>query len=641
MKAKIITLTALVVLVPLLDKATTAYSFGDAPKSNAHASLRASPAMFVENVSQFADGARFQVRGGDRSIWLAEDAIWVTLLERERAGTEEQRIMGAREQAPELQPRRGVNLKVSFVGASPHPRLEPFNRLKTHVSYFIGNDPSQWRPDVPVWGGVRYKDLYPGIDLEMTSENGQVEQRIVVSDASLAIRHSSFASVRLRVDGADKIELAGSEVVRLTTAMGEFTMPLLQVVGAAGADLPRPTIINNQVSAPFVPNTNPQSTISASSDPLYSTFLGGSRGEEDFGITVDSNGAAYVTGYTRSSNFPATPGAFQPTTGGNYADVFVAKLNTAGNGLVFATFLGGTSNADDMGMGIAVDTSGAVYVTGYAMSSDFPTTAGAFQTTFGGNMDAFGAKLNSTGSGLVYSTYLGGSGQDFGVGIAVDATGAVYVTGRASSSNFPTTAGAYQTTLRGIQDTFVAKVVPAGGGYCTLLGGSGSDEGRGIATYGGAAYVAGWTKSSDFPTTVGALQTTYGGGTYDAFVTKVNAAGNGLDYSTFLGGNDRDTGYGIAMDTVGAVYLTGHTRSLDFPTTPGAFQTTPGGGLQDAFVAKLNTALSGLAFSTFLGGNEWDDGTSIAVDASGAAYVTGETSSSNFPDSTVFCGHLR
>ena len=230
------------------------------------------------------------------------------------------------------------------------------------------------------------------------------------------------------------------------------------------------------------------------------------------GIAVDTSGNAYVTGYTCSSDFPTTAGAFQTTFGGGLTDAFVTELNPTGSGLVYSTYLGG-SGYDD-GFGIAVDASGNAYVTGFTDSTDFPTTAGAFQTTFGGFGDAFVTELNPTGSGLVYSTYLGGSDDDEGYGIAVDTSGNAYVTG--------------------------------------------------------------YTHSSDFPTTAGAFQTTYGGDR-DAFVTKLNPTGSGLVYSTYLGGSDCDFGVGIAVDTSGNAYVTGITFSSDFPTTAGAFQTTLGG----------------------------------------------------------------
>jgi len=302
------------------------------------------------------------------------------------------------------------------------------------------------------------------------------------------------------------------------------------------------------------------------------------------GIAVDAAGNAYVAGNTDSPDFPITPGAFQASLRGS-GNAFVSKLNAAGSALLYSTYLGGSTSPEGsafgMGVAISVDASGSAYVIGITDCSDFPITPGAFQTTYGGGfLDAVVTELNATGSALVYSTYLGGSGEDQGFAIALDSLGNAYVTGS--------------------------------------------------------------TASSDFPITPGAFQTTYGG-RGDAFVSKLNAAGSALVYSTYLGGRGFDGGSGIALDVLGNAYVTGSTTSSSFPTTPGAFQTAPGGGL-DAFVSKLNTDGSALLYSTYLGGRGQDlagngpgsipAGKPIAVDAAGNAYVTGTTQSSNFPITT-------
>jgi hypothetical protein len=309
----------------------------------------------------------------------------------------------------------------------------------------------------------------------------------------------------------------------------------------------------------------------------------------------------------------------------------VVKLNAAGTGLAYATFLGG-SDSDD-GRSIAVDEAGNAYVTGWTESSDFPTTAGALDTSLDGYYDAFVTKVNAAGTGLTYATFLGGSNYDRGWGIAVDGAGSAYVTGDTNSSNFPTTAGAFDTSYNGNTDAFVVKVNAAGTGlaYATFLGGgSDYDEGGGIAVDGaGSAYVTGLTLSSDFPTTAGAFGTSHNG-YWDAFVVKVNAAGVGLAYATFLGGSGWERGNAIALDGAGSAYVTGWTYSSDFPTTAGAFDTSHNGD-DDAFVVKVNAAGAGLAYATFLGGSDEDVGSAIAVDGAANAYVTGFTLSSDFP----------
>ncbi len=349
----------------------------------------------------------------------------------------------------------------------------------------------------------------------------------------------------------------------------------------------------------------------------YSTYLGGSGGENGNGIAVDGSGQAYVIGSTGSLDFP-TLQASQPTLGGGGSDAFVTKFTALG-ALAYSTYLGGSGGEN--GRGIAVDGSGQAYVTGGTGSGDFPTLQ-ASQPTLRGFDDAFVTKFTALGA-LAYSTYLGGSDGVYfeqGNGIAVDGSGQAYVTGITSSSDFPTVTP-LQATLAGVTDAFVTKLTVNGAlAYSTYLGGNnrgasieGVEEGRGIAVDGaGQAYVTGSTPSSDFPT-LHASQSAPGG-LDDAFVTKLTVNG-ALAYSTYLGGSVFDYGSGIAVDGSGQAYVIGSTGSLDFPT------------LQ----ASQPTLLGALAYSTYLGGSVFDYGSGIAVDGSGQAYVTGFTGSLDFP----------
>jgi Bacterial Ig-like domain (group 3)/Beta-propeller repeat/Dockerin type I domain len=320
---------------------------------------------------------------------------------------------------------------------------------------------------------------------------------------------------------------------------------------------------------------------------VYSTYLGGNSNDYGLGIAVDGSGNAYVTGYTQSTNFPTTTGTFQTGYGGSQ-DAFVTKLNIGGTALVYSTYLGG--NNTEQGIDIKVDVSGNTYITGYTQSTNFPTTTGAFQTNAANsNVKDFVTKLNTNGTGLVYSTYLGGNNIVYGRGIAVDGSGNAYVTGYTNSTNFPTTTGSFHTSLSGGYDDYVTKLNASGTGlvYSTYLGGSGDDGCEGIAVdSSGNAYLTGFTFSSNIPTTTNAFQTSFGGGSDDGFLTKLNASGTALLYSTYLGGNGADFGKGIAVDGSGNVYVTGPTSSTNFPTTTGAFQTNYGGG-NDGFVSKF------------------------------------------------------
>ncbi len=313
----------------------------------------------------------------------------------------------------------------------------------------------------------------------------------------------------------------------------------------------------------------------------------------------------------------------------------MAKLSAGGSALVYSTYLSGSG--EDRAHGIAIDISGNAYITGDELSTNFPTTPGAFQTIKPDAFrSAFVTKLNANASALAYSTYLGGSDGDEGWGIAVDASGNAYVTGAAYSKNFPTTPGAFQTANTsngGADDAFVTKLNANGSAlvYSTYLGGTSNDQGNAIALDSfGSAYVTGTVSSPDFPTTPGAFQTTFTGGS--AFVTKLNANGSALVYSTFLGGNA--FGNGIAVDSSGNAWVAGFLDTfvdIAFPTTPGAFQTSPGNAGTDAFLTEFNANGSALVYSTYLGGNGDDLGNGVAVDSFGNAYATGFTSSTNFP----------
>ncbi len=362
----------------------------------------------------------------------------------------------------------------------------------------------------------------------------------------------------------------------------------------------------------------------------WSTFLGDSADEVAEAITVDGSGHAYITGYTYSWVYPVTTGAYDISYNGGLRDVFVSKLNRDGSGLIYSTFLGGTDT--DMARGIAVDTSGNAYVTGFTYSSNYPATSGAFDETHNGNTDGFVSVLNNNGSDLVYSTFLGGSENEYAWGIAVDTNGNAYVTGSTLSSTYPVTSGAFDPTYNGNKDIFVSVLNNNGSGlvYSTFLGGVGDDHSYGIAVNtSGNAYVTGSTSSSTYPVTSGAFDETHNGDR-DAFVSVLNNSGSGLVYSTFLGGVNNDYAFGIAVDISGKAYVAGYTDSGNYPTTSGAHNEAYSGN-HDGFVSVLNSNGSDLVHSTFLGGTDYDRAKGIAVDTSGNVYVTVFTRSSNYP----------
>jgi hypothetical protein len=363
------------------------------------------------------------------------------------------------------------------------------------------------------------------------------------------------------------------------------------------------------------------------------TYLGGSGydhyGEEDLALGPD--GSIYVAGTTFSMDFPTTPGAYD-TTGDEAGDVFVARLDPTGSTLLYSTYLGGTGF--DVEHFLAVGSDGSAYVSGTTASSDFPTTPGSFDPTYNGG-DGFITKLEATGSKLAYSTFLGGTSPDEVDALAVAGDGTLYVTGQTASDDFPTSPAAFDRTLNGEDDVFVAALTRDGRAlaYSTYLGGIYNELGLAIAIGSdGTAYVSGFVQSYDFPTTAGAYDQSFNGGNNDLFVTHLNTNGSALLYSTYIGGDDVDTGWDIAVDPVGNTYVTGYTGSATYPTTPGAYDRTINSHiLTDVFATKLNASGSVLVYSTFLGGSNTDDGLASALDPKGGLIITGHTQSADFP----------
>ncbi len=398
-----------------------------------------------------------------------------------------------------------------------------------------------------------------------------------------------------------------------------------------------PDLTFNGVRDAFVAKVNDSGTAL-----VYAGYIGGAGWDIGIGIAVDGTGAAYVTGWTDSSqaSFPVAMGPDLTFNGDR--DAFVAKVNASGTALEYAGYIGGAGR--DEGAGIAVDAAGNAYVTGVTASSEasFPVTVGP-DVTLNGQEDAFVAKVNASGTALDYAGYLGGAARDWGTGIAVDAETSAYLTGFTNSSelSFPVTVGP-DVTFNGQQDAFVAKVNAAGTAlvYAGYLGGTSIDQGAGIAVDpAGSAYVTGQTNSpqASFPVAVGPDVTFNGDASAfserDAFVAKVNPSGTALEYAGYVGGADSEAGRGIAVDGAGNAYLTGQTSSSEasFPVTVGPDGTF--NGVQDAFLAKVNAAGTALEYAGYLGGAGDDRGYGIAVDAEGNAYVTGLTRSSeaSFP----------
>ncbi len=579
----------------------------------------------TENAGQVANEQVRFYSSGDMQAGFAESAVLLKLVERGHSSPPhdfEERMRGPQVQRDDLPSSRGVMARITFPGSNG-VTPQGVQEMPHRSNYFIGNDPSKWRTGVRSYREIVYSDLYDGIDLSYRMQDGQLKYDFIIGPGA------DPALIAVSYEGVEDLHIDPAGVLVVSTTLGELRdsnpiayqdgrqvecafvqrSPLSFAFGCEGRDSSRPLVI----------------------DPLvYSTFLGGSDNDYGFGIAIDSSGSAYVTGATWSTDFPATPGSFNTTLRG-VGDAFVTKLDATGSALVYATFLGG--GGSDGGRDIAIDSSGSAYVTGDTASLDFPATLGSFDTTYNGGFDSFVAKLDATGSALVYATFLGGAADDVGWDIAIDSSGSAYVTGMTWSADFPATPGSFDTTYNVGGDVFVARLSPPGSAlvYATFLGGGGDDYGRGIAVdSAGNTYVTGETVSADFPVMPGSFDTTFSGGYVDAFVARLNAAGTALVYATFLGGSGNDYGRDIAIDSSGRAYVTGETTSADFPVTPGSFDAIHNGWL-DAFVAKLDATGSALVYSSFMGGGRTDRGEDISVDSSGSIYVTGSTESADFP----------
>jgi Beta-propeller repeat len=570
------------------------------------------PMSFEANLGQTDPEVHFLSRGHDYVLFLtSEEAVFAL------------RTPPARDAAV---------LRMRLVGANPRPRVRGVGELPGRSSYFVGKDPRKWRSDVPTYARVEYRDIYPGVDLVYYGARKKtLEYDFLVAPGAdptaIALGFQGAERLDLEADGALAMRV-GSEQVRLHKPVA------YQQVGDRRRDVTAEYVLRGDGRVGFRVAAYDRGTTLVI-DPVltYARVLGGSGVDQGFGIAVDSGANAYITGNAFSVDFPTTAGVVQPApVSGN--EVFVARLSEAGL-LVYSTLVGGS--LDDAGRAIAVDGLGNAVVTGFTSSIDFPTTLGAFQPVLNGATNAFVIKLNPAGSALVYSTFLGSDGVDVGLSIAADVGGNAYVTGGTRRAfvpppipiPFPTTLGAFQTlpgggtcgvapNLDSCRDAFVAKLGPTGLVlYSTLLGGNADDAGNGIAVDGvGNALLTGFTESVNFPTTAGAFQPALTGMT-DAFVTKLNATGSGLVYSTYLGGTGADMGNAIALDSAGIVHVTGTSGSINFPTTGIGFTSAPG-----AFVTKLSpTAGAGLVYSRSL--LDLDVGAGIAVDRAGNAYITG------------------
>jgi len=547
------------------------------------------PLRFEPNMGQADGSVKFLARGTDYTMLLQGNQMVMRL-----NGSKNRRTPSA--------------IRMNLLNGRNGSGTRTETLLSSVTNYYPGNDSKNWRTAVPNYGMVRFESVYPGIDLVYYGNEGQLEYDFVVHPGA------DPSKIRLQFSGADSIRLSATGDLVLSTSGREIVQRkpfIYQTVDGKRVEVAGNYRLSGAKREVQFALSNYDRSKTLVIDPVvvWATYLGGTGDDYGFGISVDGGGAAYVVGRTTGA-FPVL-NSVQGIAGGG-EDVFVTKY-TSGGALVYSTYLGGTGI--DSGASIAVQSTGETYITG-STSGNFPLLNPA-QSTIGGLQDGFVTKLSTNGI-VVYSTYLGGSGNDAGRKIAVDATGAAYVTGETSGGTFPVSGASQGTFGGGTGDAFVTKYGPFGTVvYSTYLGGTTADIGRGIAVdLTGAVYVTGTTLGG-FPV-LNAAQTTFGG-TKDAFVTKLASTG-AVVYSTYLGGVNQEDGQDVAADSTGSVFVTGNAGPA-FPTL-NATQSQFGGGEADAFVTKIGGS-GQILFSTYFGGPAVDIGQGIAVDGGGAAYITG------------------
>jgi hypothetical protein len=619
------------------------------------------PVNFIPNRGQMDERVAYYIQGKNKTIFFGAEGMTFILTE----GDAEYMFgdPNNQESGEDVHPDRMASpahlkavrmtedpswvVKLDFLGANPGVKPVGQNETGAIISYFNGR-PENWKSGLPTYSRILYPNLWPGIDLVYSGTMDALKHEFIVHPGA------NPSQIRLAYRGASSVHVNSTGSLVVSTPSGGFedgvpvayqehcgkrmNVPLAYKVADGTKEQPlKNSFLENQddgVTYSFSIGEYDRTKLLIL-DPvilIYCGFVGGPSYDYGYGIAADSSGHAYITGYTYSlgTAFPALVGPDLTYNGGS-VDAFVAKLNASGTALEYCGYIGGSR--DDFGYGIAVDSLGNAYVTGYTSStnSTFPVSRGP-DLTQNGLFDVFVAKVNPNGTALDYCGYIGGSDNDYGRSIAVDESGSAYITGYTSSNetSFPVSIGP-DLTQNGSTDAFVAKVNPNGKklDYCGYIGGIGDDFGYGIAVdISGNAYVTGCTNSTEatFPVLGGPYLVH--SGYLDAFAAKVNPQGAELAYCGYIGGSGYDYGRGIAVDASGCAYITGYTSSGGdtFPATTGPY-LAHGGGMYDAFVAKVEAEGGWLVYCGYIGGSEYDAGTAITVDGWGCAYIAGYTSS--------------
>jgi hypothetical protein len=573
------------------------------------------PFAFVENRGQAASLVRYIGTGPEFKAWFEDRGVVL------RHGQTTVKIVFEGRATP-----AGVAPQSSPVTISG-TAIRADDPIGARANYLYGNDPRHWQTDLPLFGSIHYAGVWPGVELTYGVEHGSLKAEYLVAPGA------DVGRILLRFDRDPQIR--GDGTLRVAGPSGDFVEDKPSLYQTIGGERRKIAGGFQKASGGCIGfwTAEYDHTQPLVIDPsiLLSGYFGGSSEDNITAIGVDAVNNIVMAGWTSSNNLPASNGA-RAHYGGS-VDAFVASFLPNGGGLNYCTYLGGSG--DDRAFGLAIDNARNVYITGWTSSTNFPLM-GAIQTRLGGTRDAFVTKLNAAGNALVYSTYLGGSGVDVGYAIGLNATNSAVVVGDTTSTNLPVTPKVFQPALAGSQDAFVAMLSPSGSAltFATYLGGSGVDHASSVKVgTAGNIFIGGYTWSNNFPV-VGAHQSTSGGG-QDGFVAKMAVNGSSLYWSTYLGGSGGSVGApeevnALCIDPLNNIVVAGTTSSTNFPVTAGSFQSTPG-GQTDGFVARLSNGSGGLLQSTFLGGALSDGINSLAVDFHGDAYVTGFTSSLDFP----------
>ncbi len=590
-----------------------------ASQSEVAAQYAALPLRFEPNVGQSDASVQFLARGKGYTLFLTPSESVIVLSPGQTS-------------ARNTTSKNAEVVRMRYVGAATNPRMQGVQTLPGISNYFIGNDPGQWHTDIVSFAKVRYSQIYPGIDLVYYGSAGNIEYDFILKPGA------DPAAIRMSFAGAKALTANAAGELVIAMAAGELRQkaPVIYQEGPKGITLVEGGYVVRGSDVSFQIG-NYDRTRALVIDPVlvYSTYLGGSGLDQATSLVVGPTGDAYVAGMTSSANFPVQ--GLPTSTNGGGQDLFVTKMSLSGNALTYSTYIGGVG--DEVANDIAISGAGTVYITGSTTSINYPVVTPTIAAQVGGT-DAFLTKLTAAGNAIEYSTYWGSTGFEEGTAVAVDPADNAYIAGNTSAPNFPTQTP-FQAAQAGAMDGFMTKFSVAGNSivYSTYLGGAGDDRIFDMAVADDAAvFVVGSSTSANFPTTSASVQPGLAGGR-DGFLTHFSLAGNALLYSTFIGGSGTDEVFGMVIDAPMNAYVTGRTTSTNFPTlTP--LQALNGGGANDAFVAKINPPGVAFVYSTYLGGAGDDQGQAIAIDTARNSFITGSTTSPNFPVLAALQGGL-